>query len=379
MATMTGKRDYYEVLGVPRTASDKDISDAYRKAALKYHPDRNPGDAEAVQHFKEAAEAFEVLGNKDKRATYDRYGHAGLEGRGGAPEFRDVSDIFDAFGDIFGDGLFGDLFGGRRRGGRRVQRGNDVRADMELDLHEVAQGVVKSVTFGRHERCSTCNGSGSKPGSQPETCRYCGGHGRVVQSAGMLSVQTTCPGCKGRGTVIREPCPTCQGAGVVAKKVTREVKVPAGIDGGTRLRLQGEGDPSPNGGPSGDVYVFIAVKEHPLFHRDGENLICQVPIGYAQAALGAKIEVPTLDGREELDIPGGTQHGDVFRLRGLGMPVPRQRAKGDLLVQVYLEVPKKLDVEHERVLRELAELENIHVSPGRKTFFSKLKDYFQSR
>jgi molecular chaperone DnaJ len=380
MAPMAEKRDYYEVLGLPRTASEKEISDAYRKAALKYHPDRNPGDEDAVVKFKEAAEAFEVLGHAEKRARYDRYGHAGLAGAGQAPEFRDVSDIFEAFGDIFGDGLFGNLFGGGRRGGgNRTRRGEDIRCDLQLDLLEAARGVTKTVHFRRHERCRTCQGSGARPGTQPETCRYCGGRGRVVQSTGIFSVQSTCPSCQGHGSVVRDPCPDCRGGGYVQREVTREVKVPAGVDSQMRLRLPGEGEPSPNGGPAGDCYVFIGVAEHSLFHRDGDHLVCQVPIGFAQAALGSTIEVPTLDGPEEIEIAAGTQSGEVFRLHGRGMPAARGRGRGDLLIQVYIEVPKKLDAEHERLLRELAEMEKVHVTPARRSFFSKVKEYFQSR
>jgi len=379
MATMADKRDYYKVLGVERSASKEKIAEGYRKAALKYHPDRNPGDEEAVARFKEAAEAFEVLSNDEKRALYDRYGHAGLAGAGAGPrEFRDINDIFSAFGDIFGDSLFGDLFGGRRRGGSRVRRGADIRVDIELDLMEVAHGVTKTVQFDRHQRCETCGGSGAKPGTQPEVCRYCGGHGQVVQQAGFFSLQTTCPACQGRGSVIREACPKCRGARVVPQKVTREVKIPAGVDDQTRLRLQGEGESSPDGGPPGDVYCFIRIREHPLFQRDGQDLICQIPIGYAQAALGAVLEVPTLDGPEQLEIPEGTQTSEVFRLRGRGLPATRNRGRGDLLVQVYIEVPKKLNAEHRRILRELAELESVHVSAERKSFFTKLKEYFQS-
>ena len=376
---MAAKRDYYEILGVGRSASDDEIADAYRKLALKYHPDRNPGDEDAVDKFKEAAEAFEVLSNPDKRARYDRYGHAGLEGPGGgAPHFRDISDIFEAFGDIFGGGLFGDLFGSTGRGRRRVRRGADIRCQIVLDLAEAARGASKTIQFSRHEVCANCGGSGARPGTQPEPCQYCGGRGRVIQSTGIFSLQTTCPSCHGKGAVIRHPCSCCGGAGYVPQKVTRDVPVPAGVDNDTPLRLRGEGEPSPDGGPPGDCYFFVRVREHPLFQREGPHLICQVPIGYAQAALGAKIEVPTLDGRHELDIPPGAQNGDLFKLAGHGMPVPRQRGRGDLVVQVFIEVPKKLTAEHERILRELAEVENENVSPERRSFFKKLKEYFQS-
>ena len=378
MVTMASKRDYYEVLGVDRSATESELSEAYRKLAMKYHPDRNQGDEEAVDKFKEAAEAFEVLSHSDKRARYDRFGHAGLEGPGGgSPQFHDVSDIFEAFGDIFGDSLFGGMFGGGRGRGPRVRRGADVRCEVVLSLLEASRDTTKKVKFKRHETCTDCSGSGARPGTQPATCKYCGGQGRVVQSTGIFSVQTTCPSCRGRGAVIQDPCPSCRGSGQVACGVSREVQIPAGVDNGTRLRLAGEGEPSPNGGPPGDCYCFISVREHSLFHREGRDLICQIPIGYAQAALGASIEIPTLDDREELTIPAGTQNGDVIRFRGGGMPSPRHRGRGDLLVQVFIEVPKKVSGEHERILRQLAEVENANVSPQRKSFFAKAKKYLQ--
>jgi molecular chaperone DnaJ len=371
---MADRRDYYEVLGVERDASEAKISEAYRKLALKYHPDRNPGDADAVAKFKEAAEAFEVLSHAEKRARYDRYGHAGLEG-GGEPRFHDVSEVFSAFGDFFGSGLFGDIFGGGRASARSF-RGADVRCELKLDLLEAARGASKVVRFTRRERCENCAGTGSKPGTRPEPCQYCGGRGRVVQSTGIFSLQTTCPACHGQGQVIRHPCGECGGQGVVQRKVSRKVEVPAGVDSHTRLRLQGEGDPSPAGGQPGDCYCFIQVTEHPLFQRRGQDLYCEAPIGYAQAALGATIEVPTLDGPEELKIPPGTQSGEIFTLRGRGMPDPRRRGRGNLMVQVFIEVPKSLTPEHEAALRRLAEIENAHVSPTRKGFFDKLKDFF---
>lgn len=372
MVKMAAKRDYYEVLGVSRSASDKEISDAYRALAMKYHPDRNPGDEEAVAKFKEAAEAFDVLSKPEKRQRYDRYGHAGLEGpAGGAPQFHDLGDIFGAFGDIFGD-----WFGGPR--GRRVHQGEHVRCEVSLDLLEAARGATKTVEFQRHEPCATCHGTGAKPGTKPERCAYCGGRGRIVQSAGLFSLQTTCPSCHGSGAVIRQRCAACHGEGYVPKRVAREVKIPAGVDHQTRLRLAGEGDPSPDGGPPGDCYCFISIRPHPLFRREGPHLICEVPISYSQAALGASIEVPTLDGREELRIPPGTQPGEIFKLKGRGMPDPQHRGRGDLIVQVHIEVPKKLTPEHQRLLRELAEVENTHVTPQRKSFFARLMDYFQS-
>jgi len=376
MTAMSDKRDYYEVLGVERSATTDEIAAAYRRLALKYHPDRNPGDQEAVAKFKEAAEAFEVLNHAEKRARYDRYGHAGLEG-GGAPQFHDVGDIFEAFGDIFGEGLFGEFFGQRRRGRRRHQ-GAHVRSEVTVDLLEAAHGTAKIVQFHRHHRCETCNGTGAKPGTRPDVCSYCGGSGRVVQSSGIFSLQTPCPSCRGSGTVIRQPCQTCRGAGLVEKKVTRKVDIPPGVDDGMQLRLTGEGEPSPDGGPPGDCYCLIHVQEHPLFVRKGQHLICEIPISYSQAALGARIDVPTLDGREELEIQAGTQSGDVFTLRGRGMPDPRNRARGDLLVQVHIEVPRKLAPGQEELLRQLAEIENTHVTPKRTSFFEKLKEYFHS-
>ncbi|HEY5314433.1 MAG TPA: molecular chaperone DnaJ [Pirellulales bacterium] len=376
---MAAKRDYYEVLSITRTASDGEIAAAYRKLAIQYHPDKNPGDADAVKQFKECAEAYEVLSDGDKRARYDRFGHAGVDGPGGgAPHFSDVNDIFQAFGDIFGDSVFGDLFGGGRRGGggRRVQRGNDVRCDLSLDLLEAARGCTKQVQYKRHQRCADCHGTGAKPGSKPEKCRYCGGQGQVIQSTGIFRVQTTCPACRGAGTTIKDPCDACHGEGLVLQAVSREVSIPAGVDNQTRLRMASEGDPSPNGGPPGDCYCFITVREHPLFVRDGQNLICRLPITYSQAALGAAVEVPTLAGREELRIAAGTQPGDVFKLRGRGMPDPRGRGTGDLLVQVELEIPRKLTERQQQLLRELASEEHVNVSPQRKTFFEKLKEYF---
>jgi molecular chaperone DnaJ len=378
MATMAAKRDYYEVLGVDRSASDREVADAYRKLAIKHHPDKNPGDEEAVRRFKEAAEAFEVLGDREKRARYDRYGHAGIDGPGGGgPHFNDLNDIFSAFGDIFGEGMFGDFMGGGSRR-RRVRKGADVRCDVTLDLLEAARGAKKTIEFDRHEVCTTCDGSGAKPGTSPQACQYCGGRGQVVQSAGILRVQTTCPACRGSGSTIKDPCPACRGVGYIPRKIRRDVAIPAGVDNDTQLRLAGEGEPSPDGGPPGDCHCFIHVKEHPLFQREGQHLVCRVPITYTQATLGATIEVPTLNGREELKVPAGTQTGEVFKLRGRGMPDPRHRGVGDLLVQTNIEVPKNLTPRQEELLRELADLEHANVSPHRRSFFEKLKDYFVS-
>ena len=370
---MAEEVDYYEILGVERSATAEEIASAYRKTARKYHPDLNPGDEAAVEKFKLAAEAFETLKDNEKRAIYDRYGKEGLERNGRGGGFQDVSDIFGAFGDLFG-GAFGDIFGGGgRRGG--VTQGGDVRCGVTLDLHEAAKGVTKEVRFKRHEVCQTCGGTGAKPGTRPEVCKYCGGHGRIQQSTGVFSIQTTCPKCGGRGQVILEQCPDCHGAGLVPKDVVREVRIPAGVDSGVRLRMQGEGDHSPNGGPAGDCYVFIQIKKHPFFRREGQDLICQIPIGYAQAALGGEIDAPTLDGVEKVKIPAGTQNGDVIRLKGRGMPTPRRNVTGDLLIQLYIEVPKKITPEHEAILRKLAEFEGDSVLKEKKSFTASLKQF----
>ncbi len=354
-------------------AASGDIASAYRKLAVKYHPDKNPGDQDAIERFKEASEAFEVLNDPEKRGRYDRFGHAGLNGQFGAHHFTDVEDIFSAFGD-----LFGDLFGGGGRRASRARPGRDVRCDVTLTLKEAAQGCTKTVEFQRHDRCETCGGTGAAKGSRREVCSYCRGQGRVIQSAGIVRIQTTCPNCHGEGSVIKQPCPDCRGSGMKLKKVTTEVQIPAGVDDEMRVRIPGQGEPSPNGGPPGDCYCFISVLPHPLFERDGQHLVCRVPITYSQAALGTTLEVPTLDGRGEVDLPAGTQSGAVFRMDGKGLPDPRRRGLGDLFVQVVIEVPKKLSKEEQVLLRELAELEHKHVVPERKGFFEKLKDYFTS-
>jgi len=372
MTSMATKRDYYEVLLVERNASDGEISSAYRKLAIKYHPDSNPGDDSATELFKEAAEAYEVLGDSEKRSRYDRFGHAGVSGASGGGGFRDVDDIFDAFGDIFG-GMFGG--GGRRR----PRRGADVKAEVTLDLEEAASGVAKQIQFRRSRKCDTCDGSGAKPGSTPTQCRQCGGHGQVVQSAGILRVQTTCPTCRGSGRIITEGCRDCHGNGYHAEPIKLEVQIPAGVDDGMQVRLQGEGEPSAHGGPPGDCYCLIRVRRHRIFERDGSDLFVQMPISYTQAVLGAVIEVPTLEGADSLTIPPGTQSGHVFRMRRRGMPDPRTSVRGSLNVQTFVEVPSEPVPEEERLLRQLAEIEQKNVAPHRKSVLENIRDYFRSR
>ena len=368
------KRDYYEILGVSRTVSSAELSKAYRKLAIKYHPDSNRGDEEATAKFKECAEAYEVLSDEQKRAAYDQYGHAGLSGNGGG--FQTAEDIYDAFGDIFGGTIFEDFFGGRSSRSR-TRRGADVRCDVTLDLEEAATGCRKRVSLTRHEICTTCDGSGAAPGSQPEVCGRCRGKGQVVQSTGILRVQTTCPHCRGSGKVITSPCRKCDGSGAQPKEVQLEVAIPAGVDDGMRVRLAGEGQASPDGGPAGDAYCFIRVRRHKIFRREGSDLVIPVPLSYSQAVLGASIEIPTLEGKRTLDVPKGTQSGEVFQLRGLGMPDPRSGMRGDLLVQTFVEIPKKVSQEQEELLRKLAELDEEHVTPHRESFIERVLHYFR--
>ena len=367
---MASPRDYYEVLGVERTATDSEISVAYRKLAIQYHPDKNPGDEEAIARFKEAAEAFEILSDAEKRSRYDRFGHAGVNGQSGAHHFTDVEDIFSAFGDIFGD-----LFGGRR-GGRRVQKGRDVRCGVTLTLQEAARGVRRTVEFRRYEACETCGGDGAAPGTQRTTCSYCGGRGQVIQQAGIIRVQTTCPSCRGEGSSVASPCKACRGTGRQARKVSAEVEIPPGVDDGMQVRIAGQGEPSPSGGPPGDCFCVITVEPHPLFEREGQHLVCRVPITYSQAVLGCELDVPTLDGSHKLKVPHGTPSGEVFRIRGKGMRDPRISGVGDLLVQVKIEVPSSVNEEEEALLRKLAELEKKNVAPERKGFFEKVRELF---
>lgn len=374
---MVDQRDYYEVLGVERRATSAQITDAYRKLAIRYHPDKNPGDQEAASRFKEAARAFEVLSDEGLRARYDRYGHAGVQG-GGRHEFNDITDVFEAFGDLFGGGIFGEAFGGRRRG-NRPRKGRDVFCQTTLTLVEAARGATKTVEFTRHETCGECDGSGARKGTKPQACDYCGGQGQVIQTAGVFRMQTTCPACRGAGSVIRDKCPACGGDGVTAERVERRVTIPAGVDSDVRVRLAGEGEPGGNGGPPGDCYCVIEIEDHPFLTREGRDLHCEVPITFTQAALGATVEVPTLDGPKPLQVVRGTQSGDVVRVRGLGMPEVRGRGIGDLHVHLHVEVPKTLSPRAEELLRELAAEEHAAVSPKRSSFFSRLTEYFQGK
>lgn len=371
------KRCYYEILGVSKTASNREISSAYRKLAVRFHPDSNPGDEGATIKFKEAAEAYEVLSDSEKRSRYDRFGHAGLEGAGAG--FNSTEDILDAFSDMFGGGIFDSFFGGggRRQGGRRVRRGADVKVQIELTLEEAAEGVVRTIQIPRSEPCETCEGSGSKPGSKPSMCSTCGGLGQVVQSHGILRVQTTCPECQGAGQRIDDPCPDCRGRGFRKTVIDYEVSIPAGLDNGQSFRLTGQGEPSPDpGGPAGHCYCVVKVKPHQFFEREGDHLILRLPISYSQAALGATLQIPTLDSPIDHKIPAGTQAGEVFRMRGKGIKDPHTGRKGDLHVVVNIETPKKLSKRQKELLRELADLEKAEVPPKRKSFLESIKDYF---
>lgn len=366
------KRDYYEVLGVERGAAADDIKRAFRQAALKYHPDRNrePG---AEVKFKEASEAYEVLSDPEKRQRYDRFGHAGLNGAGvhdfsGMP----VDDIFSMFGE-----LFGDMLGGRgRRGG---QQGVDIQAMIEIDLGEVATGVEKQIRYERNETCEACSGSGAAPGSKPKVCRTCGGYKCVERqtNVGFFVTRTVvdCPTCRGRGAIIEQECPACAGAGLCPQQRTINVKLPAGVHAGQSVRIRGGGEPSADHRTYGDLFCEVRVRPHPFFERDGDNLICRLPITFAQAALGATVQVPTLTGAADLKIPAGTQFGAVFRLEGKGLPVRQSSRRGDEIVQVLIEVPRKLRREQEELLRKFAATEDADVAPESRGFFDRLKEY----
>jgi molecular chaperone DnaJ len=374
------KRDFYEVLGVAKTASDDEIKKAYRKLAMKYHPDRNQGDKakEAEESFKEVKEAYEMLSDSQKRAAYDQYGHAGVDpnmrgGMGGG----DMGGFAEAFGDIFGD-MFGGQRGGQR-GGRQVYRGGDLSYSMEITLEEAAKGKDAQIRIPSWDACDTCHGSGAKPGTQPKTCGTCGGQGSVQMRQGFFSVQQTCPHCRGTGKIIPEPCTSCSGQGKIKRQKTLEVKIPAGINDGMRIRSTGNGEPGTNGGPPGDLYIEIRIKEHDIFERDDDDLHCQVPVSFITAALGGEIEVPTLQGKAAIDIPEGTQAGKQFRLRGKGIKGVRSSYPGDLYCHIVVETPVKLTEYQRKLLRELEDSlkkgGGKH-SPNGDTWTDKLKRFF---
>jgi molecular chaperone DnaJ len=375
------KRDYYEVLGVPRDAGDQQIKSAYRKLALKYHPDRNQGNPEAEERFKEAAEAYSVICDPQKRAAYDRYGHAGVSGVGAGGfdpnAFAGFEDIFGNLGDIFG---FGDLFGGRRRRGG-PQRGSDLRYDLEISFEESYGGTETAIQIPREETCETCHGSGAAAGSAPEVCPQCKGSGQLRFQQGFLTVARPCSTCRGNGRIISKPCQACRGAGRVGRERKITAKIPAGIATGQRLRLYGEGEHGSAGGPSGDLYVVVHVQEHPFFHREGDDLYCELPITFPTLALGGEVRVPLVQGEDDLKVPAGTQAGARFKLRGKGMPNVSGRGHGDLYVIARAAVPKKLTKEQKRLLEELAKTmpqESLEAggAEGEKPFFEKVKDIF---
>lgn len=370
MSQVTDKQDYYEILGVARNATPEEIRKAFRTLALKHHPDRNPGNKDAEHKFKEISQAYDVLSDEEKRKQYDRFGHEGLRGYA-TRDFEGASfeDIFRTFGDIFGgESVMGDFFnvGKGRRGPRK---GTSLRVEVEIDFPEAARGAEKKIDLWRDELCVTCRGSGSKPGKAPETCRTCGGRGIVMQSAGFFSVQRTCPACEGEGRRITDPCTECRGRGTQRQKHEITVKIPAGVEDSTRLRVGGDGEPSRDGGPPGDLYVDVFVREHPFFKRDGADLHCEIPITFTQAALGTEIEVPTVEGRATLRIPRGTMSHNVFRIRGEGMPRLGARGRGDLYVRVVIQVQAKLTKRQEELLQEFAKIEQ--ENSGKKGFFDK--------
>src|SRR5262245_56952061 len=380
MRSGVSKRDYYEVLGIERQASDQQIKSAYRKLALKHHPDRNPGDRQAEERFKEAAEAYAILADREKRSLYDRFGHAGVSGAGAGAGFdptifADFSDIFAGLGDVFG---FGDIFGARRRRGG-PQRGSDLRYDLENTFEESAKGAETTIQIPREEGCETCHGSGAAPGTTAETCAQCRGTGQLRYQQGFLTVARPCPNCRGTGKTISKPCQTCRGLGRVSRERKLTVKIPAGIATGQRLRLQSEGEHGTAGGPPGDLYVVVHVQDHHFFHRDGDDLYCELPIGFPTMALGGPVKVPTLNGREDLHIPAGTQPGARFRIRGKGMPNVSGRGHGDLHVIASVAVPRKLTRDQKHLIEELSKvLPHQDADPeqeaGEKPFFERVKD-----
>jgi molecular chaperone DnaJ len=367
------KRDYYETLGVSRTASEDEVKKAYRKLAMKYHPDRNPGDKSAEERFKEASEAYQVLSDAERRAQYDRFGHRAFEQGGGFGGFDFAASGFE---DVFSD-IFGDFFGtGRGRGRTRARRGEDLRYDLEINFEEAIFGGEKVISVPRLATCGGCGGRGTKGGADRLQCPACRGSGQLRFQQGFFTIAKTCGQCNGQGTVIKEPCRECGGSGVVQKTQTLSIKVPPGVDTGSRLKLRGEGESGLHGGPAGDLYVIIAVREHPLFTRQDSDIVCEVPVSFPQAALGAEIDVPTLQGKIKMKIPHGTQSGTVFRLRGKGAPDLRGRGPGDELVRVVVETPRKLTSRQRELLEEFARSSGEEVNPLSKGFFDKVKEMF---
>lgn len=359
-----------------RSATEQEIKSAYRKLALQYHPDRNPNNPDAEEKFKECSEAYAVLADGEKRSMYDRFGHAGVSGGGAGPAGFDASvfqDFSDIFGDLFG---FGDIFGGAGRRRSRAQRGADLREDITLEFEEAVFGIETKVSVRRNETCEDCRGSGAAPGKAPVTCRSCGGHGQVRYQQGFFSVARTCPTCQGAGTVITDPCPKCKGQGRVLKQRTVDAKIPAGVEDGTRIRFAGLGESGVYGGPAGDLYVVLHVKEHPFFEREGTNLHCVVPISFTQAALGTEIRVPTLEGEQTLKVAEGTQSGTTLRIRNKGVPVLNGHGKGDLFVEIHVQTPAKLTKHQRELLQELETTVKVENTPQRRTLLGKVKDIF---
>jgi molecular chaperone DnaJ len=378
------KRDYYEVLSVERMASTEEIKKSYRKLAVKYHPDKNPGDKAAEEKFKELGEAYEILSDPQKRAVYDQHGHAAFDkrsggfARGGGGGFHDPFDIFrEVFGGASGGSIFEDLFGGGRSDPTQPQRGEDLRYDMEITFEEAANGCEREITVTKPERCEVCDGSGAEAGSKVKTCPTCGGRGQVISSRGIFSIAQTCPACQGAGRVIEKPCKACHGSGRRDRPSKIKLRIPAGVDTGSRLRSVGNGQAGLRGGPSGDLYVVLHVKPHEIFQRDGDDLLCEVPVGFVQAALGTDIEVPTLGGKAEIKIPAGTQPGTMFRLKGKGVKNVQGYGHGDLHVRVLVEVPTHLTSAQKEKLQEFAELCNGKESPLSQGFFEKAKKLFK--